>query len=146
MAPDFDHGTRGDSSSTLHLRIPPNPLLGKMVRNEILAYARSNGIDGVLGDFMFAIGEALSNAFAHAPKADAIDIFCELDDGQIFVRIKDSGPGMRETPTSVFPDPDSLIEGGRGIPIMRHCADVFAVKSMPGVGTEVVLARHIDRA
>jgi serine/threonine-protein kinase RsbW len=139
----FDHREESDSPPTLRLRIPPDPLLGRMVRLEILNYARRNAIEADLGDFIFAIGEALANAFAHATKTHTIDIDCSLDNDKLFVTVKDYGPGMRGTPTSEFPEPDALTERGRGIPIMGHCSDLLSVNSTPGMGTEVVLARHV---
>lgn len=143
MTQGFDPQAKGDSSRSLRLRIPPNPLLGRMVRREILAFARRHCVDRQLGDFMFAIGEALANAFAHARRSQTIDVHCRLNDEQLLVTITDGGPGMNDRLASDFPDPHALTERGRGIPIMRSCADLIAVNSMPGVGTEVVLARYV---
>ncbi len=32
-----------------------------------------------------------------------------------------------------------MAEGGRGIPIMQRCTDMFAIRPLPGGGTGVVL-------
>lgn len=143
MAIDFDHPT-SDPTPGMQLQIPPNPLLGKMVRNEILAYARDHAVESRLGDFMFAVGEALANAFSHASMSETIKIRCWLSEQKLFVVITDRGPGIRAAPKVDFPDPETLTERGRGMPIMRHCADLFSVDTLPRRGTKIVLMRDLS--
>jgi anti-sigma regulatory factor (Ser/Thr protein kinase) len=54
----------------------------------------------------------------------------------------DSGAGFStEGPEAELPD--ALSERGRGLPIMRSCTDIFAVHSVPGKGTAVILGRYL---
>jgi anti-sigma regulatory factor (Ser/Thr protein kinase) len=41
--------------------------------------------------------------------------------------------------------PGADAERGRGLPIMRRCSDIFAIRSEPGRGTAVVLGRYLQR-
>ena len=39
----------------------------------------------------------------------------------------------------IAPLPEPMAEGGRGIPIMQRCTDMFSMRALPGGGTGVVL-------
>lgn len=145
MTESFDDDvTESEGGNALSLCVPPNPRYAKSVRDEILAYADSFGIGLLeLEDFMFAVGEALANAIEHSGTGGSIDVRCRVSGGKIVTTIVDSGRGFDSRHTPMTP-PDELSERGRGISIMRRCAEIFAVRSVPGEGTAVVLGHYLD--
>ncbi len=127
----------------LRLRIPPNPRLAKKVRDAISAHAQAHRVEGEqLSELLFAVGEALANAIEYAGRGHVIDVRCAIDDDKIIATILDAGPGFARPVGESVPLPDLLAERGRGIPIMQLCTDIFAVHSVPGRGTVVVLGRY----
>jgi anti-sigma regulatory factor (Ser/Thr protein kinase) len=131
---------------TLKVRIPPNPRFSRNVRQEVLSFAGEFEISrDELDDFIFAVGEALANAIEHSHSADVIEVRCQIQHDKILATILDSGAGFCIEPIPHVPLPDALSERGRGLPIMRHCSDIFAVHSVPGRGTAVVIGRYLRR-
>jgi anti-sigma regulatory factor (Ser/Thr protein kinase) len=133
----------------LRLSVPPNPRIGVYVRREVLGFAQNHGISGDnVIDFVAAIGEALANAIEHARTEDPIEITAWLlGEDRLFASVADNGIGFspaERTVSSVLPEP--YAERGRGLPIMRECADVFSVRSAPGQGTRVTLGCYVNRA
>ncbi|MDQ2991877.1 MAG: ATP-binding protein [Candidatus Eremiobacteraeota bacterium] len=143
LGTDFTEDASSEDASILRLRIPPNPRFGKVVRDAVIAHAERFGVvPGSLADFLFAIGEGLANAVEHSSTSDAIDVRCRVDHEKIVVTIVDSGCGFSATPGDDIL-PAGLVERGRGLPIMRRCSDIFAVHSVPGRGTAIVIGRYI---
>lgn len=131
---------------TLEVRIPPQARFGREVRREVLAFAcRFKMGREDLEEFIFAVGEALANAIEHSRSSDVIEVRCSVEDDKILATIVDSGGGFRSDPVAGANLPDALSERGRGLPIMRRCSDIFAVHSVPGRGTAVVLGRYLGR-
>jgi anti-sigma regulatory factor (Ser/Thr protein kinase) len=139
--PRKDTGPR--LSTTLKLRIPPDPRHARTVRDAIIGFAALQGVsDGDLESLLFAIGEALANAIEHANAKAEIDVTCRIDDDQIVAQVIDFGNGTLRLPRAPVPLPEGLVERGRGIPIMQRCTDIFSVESLPGEGTAVTLGRY----
>ena len=127
----------------LHLRIPPHARFSRIVRQEVSAFANQFEIDrDDLVEFMFALGEALANAVEHACSTRPIEVRCEIEPDKILATILDGGAGFRSNPMARANLPHELAERGRGLPIMRCFTDIFAVHSVPGRGTSVVLGRY----
>jgi anti-sigma regulatory factor (Ser/Thr protein kinase) len=128
---------------TLKIRIPPNARFGRDVRRQVLAFARQFGVSlQELEEFIFAIGEALANAIEHSQSNGLIEVRCQVEDDKIMATILDSGAGFKSDPVRSGKLPDVMFERGRGLPIMRRCTDIFALHSVPGRGTAVVLGRY----
>lgn len=131
---------------SLRVRIPPNARFSRSVRHQVLSFAGDHEIDDQeLEDFIFAVGEALANAIEHSRTSDVIEVNCQIEDDKILATIVDSGAGFSPDPVPNVSLPDALTEHGRGLPIMRRCTDIFAVHSVPGRGTAVVLGRYLRR-
>lgn len=143
LGTEFTEDASGGDAGVLRLRIPPNPRFGKAVRNDVLAHVARFGVQpAVLEDFLFAVGEGLANAVEHSGTGDVIDVRCKVDSEKIVVTIVDSGRGFARKPGDETL-PEGFAERGRGIPIMRSCSDIFAVHSIPGRGTAIVIGRYI---
>jgi anti-sigma regulatory factor (Ser/Thr protein kinase) len=131
---------------TLRLRIPPNARFGRLVRRQVLAFASQFRISHVdLEEFIFAIGEALANAIEHSHSNDVIEVRCHIEDDKILATIVDSGTGFTSDPIESAKLPEIMEERGRGLPIMRCCSDIFALHSVPGHGTAVVVGRYLRK-
>ncbi|HKU67897.1 MAG TPA: ATP-binding protein [Candidatus Baltobacteraceae bacterium] len=140
----YDSAVPGGRS--LRVRIPPNARFSRNVRHQVLSFAGNHEIsDRELEEFIFAVGEALANAIEHSRTSDVIEVHCQIEDDKIVATILDSGAGFPTDPVPNVSLPDPLTERGRGLPIMRRCTDIFAVHSVPGRGTAVVLGRYLRR-
>lgn len=140
--PDLENGViaRGQ---TLKMRIPPNARFGGSVRAQVLSFAGRFEIGREeLQDFIFAVGEAFANAIEHSHSSDVIEVRCQVEDDKILATVVDSGAGFLSDAIPSATLPDIYAERGRGLPIMRRCTDIFAVHSVPGRGTAVVLGRY----
>lgn len=132
---------------SLKVRIPPNARYGKSVRDEIITFANSYRVSRAdLDEFIFAIGEALANAIEHSGSDDVIEVRCQIEGDKIIATVIDSGKGFETQAVPKNPLPDEFSERGRGLPIMQRCTDIFAVRSVPGKGTAVVLGRYLRPA
>jgi stage II sporulation protein AB (anti-sigma F factor) len=133
----------------LRLRVPPDPQLGRYVREQIVAFASALEIsENDLGDFLAALGEALANAIEHSGATEPIEVSVWLVGGdQLIATVVDRGVGFSPTESAVLEPhlPDAFSERGRGLPIMRTCSDIFSVRSAPGRGTAVTLGRYVRR-
>ncbi len=131
---------------TLKVCIPPKARFGRSVRQEVLSFANKFEISqSELDEFIFAVGEALANAIEHSHSASLIEVRCEIEHDKIVATIMDSGNGFTADPVPNVSLPSDYSERGRGLPIMRRCTDIFAVHSVPGRGTAVVLGRYLRR-
>ncbi len=135
-----------DKVRTLKVRIPPSARLSRSVRQEVLSFAGKFELSrSELEDFIFAVGEALANAIEHSRSSGVIEVKCQVEDDKILATILDSGTGFEADPIPNVTLPGVHQERGRGLPIMRRCTDIFAVHSVPGRGTAVVLGRYLRR-
>ena len=128
------------------MRVPPNARFSSRVRHEVMSFAdRFELTQRELEDFIFAVGEALANAIEHSHSTDVIEVRCRIQDDKILATIVDTGSGFSPGAAPKVTLPDRLSERGRGLPIMRRCSDIFAVHSVPGRGTAVVLGRYLRK-
>ena len=138
----------GGPGAQLRLCVPPDAKLGGYVRQEVIAFTEAQGIDDdEVTDFVSAVGEALANAIEHAHTSEPIEVSAWVLDNRLFASVSDRGVGFTPTERTVSPTlPDTNAERGRGLPIMRRCADMFSVRSAPGEGTRVTLGCYVHRA
>ncbi len=130
------------TDAVLDLRIPPQPSLGRLVREGVTDFARANGVsEDDLSHFLTALGEAVANAIEHAGAEEPIQVHCRISDDRIVAEVRDTGVGFEPGGKLGLPEPTS--ERGRGLPIMQRCSDIFAVQSQPGRGTSVLVGRYL---
>ena len=126
--------------------IPRDPRSAGLVRDGVCAFARGRGIcEDDVSALVTALGEALANAIEHSRADGPIEIHCEVGIDQIVATVRDGGVGFEgDHPAAVDLElPGSDAERGRGLPIMRRLTDTFAIHSVPGGGTSVVLGRFV---
>jgi anti-sigma regulatory factor (Ser/Thr protein kinase) len=137
------------ASAQLRLSVPPDPKLSGYVRKELIAFAETQGIQTPdIADFVSAIGEALANAIEHAHTRKPIEVSAWLlGEDRLFASVRDRGVGFAPSiPARSLALPDAYSERGRGLPIMRRCADLFSIRSAPGEGTRITLGCYVHRA
>ena len=123
----------------LDASFPARPSQLPAIRRAVGDAARRFGADEtVLVQITLAVSEAATNAMVHAyrdrPPADAreVQVFVAGSaGGGLDIHVRDHGVGP--TPR---PDSPGL---GFGLSLMAHESDDFAIRAMPGGGTEVWL-------
>lgn len=132
--------------AVLDFRVPPRPHLSRVAREGVADFARAHGVgEDDLAHFLTALGEAIANAIEHSHAERAIEIEVRVGVDRILATVQDSGIGF-DTKLVLDPIlPEPTAERGRGLPIMRRCSDIFAIKSQPGAGTAVILGRYYRR-
>lgn len=139
------YSTTGDDAGSDHilrLCIPPDARFVHNVRDSLTEFAALHRVAAHdLEMLLFAVGEALANAVEHAGSTHDIEVQCRIDDREIVAIVIDDGCGMDRliVGSSILPLPEPMSEGGRGIPIMQRCTDIFSIRPLPGGGTGVVL-------
>lgn len=119
----------------LHRTVPAKPEAVPILREELVHYARSAGIEDAHG-LALAVSETVTNAIVHAyGGAEApgeIVVEATAENGRVQLVISDRGSGM--APRSETPGL------GLGLPLVAHFSDHFEIREAPGGGTTVVMA------
>jgi len=135
-------------------------LLSVPVMRQVLGDTlRGIGVDeDSIADILLAATEACSNVVLHAgPSVRAYTVALTVDGTACRVEVTDVGRGLRarladaSRAASALSGPaqgspahlSALAESGRGIAIMRACMDAVSLRSAPGRGTRVVLAKRV---
>ena len=132
--------------TTLQLRIPPKPQFARLVRERLIEFAQSRGVEfEEIEEFLTGVSEALANAILHGGSEEPVDVELRMESpSKLVVTITDHGRGFDATKLQADLPPVGS-ENGRGIVLMRRFADIFALHSRPGGGTEVVLGHYLRR-
>ncbi|HMD02047.1 MAG TPA: ATP-binding protein [Candidatus Baltobacteraceae bacterium] len=132
--------------AVLDFRILPQPQLCRAVREGISDFARAHNVsEDDLGVFLSALGEALANAIEHARATAPIEISCRVSGDRITATVQDGGVGFEANGEPNTDLPETSAERGRGFAIMRRCSDIFAVRTVPGEGTAVLVGRYLRK-
>jgi stage II sporulation protein AB (anti-sigma F factor) len=129
--------------SVLHLDIPPLPRFAAAARHAFSNFAGSNHLTARdVESLLFALGEAIANAIAHARTDEAIEIHVRIEGDSVVASVCDRGCGFVTPETGLAALPSVTSETGRGFAIMERCTDFLEVRSNPGTGTVVTLGRY----
>jgi stage II sporulation protein AB (anti-sigma F factor) len=132
--------------NALQLDIPPLPRFAATARH---AFSRFAGLHHLterdVESLLFALGEAISNAIAHARTMEPIEIFVRIEGDSIVASVCDRGCGFATPAADLVALPSVTSEDGRGFAIMQRCTDFLEVRSNPGSGTVVTLGRYRRR-
>lgn len=144
-------GNDGTSDHVFRLCVPPLASNAGTVRHALMDFGERHGVErSDMETLLLAVGEALANAVAHSDATSDIEVQCRVDDREVVATVIDGGRGVRRplADDPIMPLPEPLAEGGRGIPIMQRCTDMFAIRPLPGGGTGVVLGvlRHFRKS
>jgi serine/threonine-protein kinase RsbW len=129
----------------LEIESDPNNLI--TVEEFINYFAKDLGLDDdKLSALLLAVTEATTNAIIHANKSDRaklVQITARVVNGQLYVVIKDEGPGFQPEEVPDPTDPENLLkDSGRGLYLMRVYMDDLRYNITPE-GTETILVLNI---
>lgn len=107
-------------------RVPASPHAAAFARQRVAEVVRSLPFSLTdAADIIIAVGEAITNAIRHGCACDcamSIVVKCVAGPSRLAVDITDPGAGF--DPTSIpRPSPQSIVDGGMGIYIMRELMD-----------------------
>ncbi len=99
-----------------------------------------------LSDIKTAVSEAVTNCTVHAYRdtTGIVTVECEICDGELHIKISDSGSGISDIEKAVQPFYTSLPSderSGMGFTIMQTFMDDFKVESVRGEGTVVYMTK-----
>ena len=125
------------------MTIPPLPRFAATARRAFSKFAGFHDVRSCdAQNLLFAVGEAIANAIAHAQTDESIELHARADRHAVVVRISDRGRGFAVPDDRGARLPYALAENGRGFAIMQRCTDFLDVQSDPGAGTVVTLGRR----
>jgi serine/threonine-protein kinase RsbW len=106
-----------------------------LVRQALSGLGETIGLDAIeLNDMSTAVSEACNNVVMHAYDGDEGPMEVEVyaaDEPEVIVR--DSGGGIHPRPK----EPDELVVGGIGLPVIKALSDSVEFRDLDGHGTEV---------
>ncbi len=129
----------------LEIESDPNNLI--TVEEFINYFSKDLGLDDdKLSALLLAITEATTNAIIHANRSDKnkmVQITAKVEDGKLYVIVKDEGPGFQPEEVPDPTDPENLLkDSGRGLYLMRVYMDDLRYNITPN-GTETILVLNI---
>jgi len=143
-----------ETAKSVLLEIPSTFEMLKVVDFLSEQFARIAGLDEdgahCLG---IAVREAVVNAMKHGNRNDVrkrtrveFAAWVDLPQPRVVVRVRDEGSGFDMTGVRDPLAPENISEtSGRGIFLMRALMDDVQVHHLPAGGTEIVLAKTINR-
>jgi stage II sporulation protein AB (anti-sigma F factor) len=101
-----------------------------------------------LTELKTAVSEAVTNAIIHGygEEEGEVRVSCCIYQGMVEVVIEDDGSGIEdieEARQPLFTSRPELERSGMGITIMENFVDEFAIESIPGQGTRIVMRKQI---
>lgn len=130
-----------------HFSLPASPEAVPVARGRVDDVLRSLPMSSRdTEDVRSAVGEALTNAVRHGCGCDpgkSVSVRCVAGLRRVSIEVADPGRGF--DPSAVPPpSPETLVEGGMGIHMMRSLMDEVAFDF--GQGTTVRMVKHISEA
>ncbi|MBQ3053522.1 MAG: anti-sigma F factor [Clostridia bacterium] len=102
-----------------------------------------------LAEIKTAVSEAVTNVIIHGYQGGEgiIYIECEIKEKNLIVKISDKGAGIENVQLARTPLYTSNPDGersGMGFTVMETFMDELEVKSLPGVGTTIIMKKQIS--
>ena len=130
----------------LTMAVPGKPEYVGTVRMAVAHVASSIGFDiEAIDDIKVAVSEACTNIICHAHGGGAFmyDVIIDLEESRkITVTVKDTGVGFGME-DYVEPVPGESSGSGLGIFIIRALMDEVDIQSIPGKGTNILMAKYL---
>ena len=99
--------------------------------------------DTGIEEILLALTEACSNVIQHAGEHEEYQIDVVIDDSVCRISVIDSGTGFDES--APVPSPRSMLDGGRGLILMRALVDRLAFVQDPDGRHRVTLEKDLTR-
>lgn len=130
----------------LEIESDPNNLI--TVEEFINYFSKDLGLDDdKLSALLLSVTEATTNAMLHGNKGDKsklVRIEAKVNDGKLYITVKDEGIGFQPEEVPDPTDPENLLkDSGRGLYLMRVYMDDLKYRITPE-GTETILVLNIS--
>jgi serine/threonine-protein kinase RsbW len=100
------------------------------------------GVDrGVVEEVSLALSEACANVVLHAGAGQDYQVEVDIDDRRCRISVHDTGQGF--DPEAVAAAEGSVLEGGRGLALMRALVDTLQFRHEPGGGHRVTFEKAL---
>ncbi len=102
-----------------------------------------------INEIKTAVSEGVTNSIIHGyENGDGIIyIECEIKDKEVKIIIADKGKGIEDIKQAMTPlfttNPDGE-RSGMGFTVMESFMDKIEVKSLPGIGTRIVMTKNLE--
>ena len=126
------------------VRLPTDAKSVPLVRGLMRQALSSLGVaDTGIEEIALALTEACSNVIQHAGEHEEYQVDVVIDDFVCRISVIDQGTGFDQTATA--PSPRSLLDGGRGLVLMRALVDRLAFVQDSDGRHRVTLEKDLTR-
>ena len=136
--------------NTMYLKVPALSKNEAFVRNTVAAFCVDlNPTVDQIDDIKTAVSEAVTNSVVHAYENEVgdVEVFVEIIDSTVHIRITDFGKGIRDiqkATTHYFSTDDSGERAGIGFTVMQSFMDEMEVKNKQnGRGVTIILWKNL---
>jgi serine/threonine-protein kinase RsbW len=102
--------------------------------------------DSIKDRLILAVNEAVTNSLIHGNRNDpskTIALIFKMNDRCVEIEVEDQGEGFIPRPLKLEESAKSLTTSGRGIPLMKACADEVKFQRISPQGMKVRLIKKI---
>ena len=134
----------------MKLEFPAKSSCEAFARVAVAAFvARCDPSLAEINEIKTAVSEGVTNSIIHGyeGKDGVIYIECEICDNSVRIIIADKGKGIEDVEQAMTPlfttNPDGE-RSGMGFTVMETFMDKVEVKSLPGVGTRIIMTKTLQ--
>ncbi len=136
----------------MKLQFPAKSSCESFARVAVAAFiARIDPTLAEINEIKTAVSEGVTNSIIHGYENEdgIVYIECELKDNLVKITIADKGKGIDNVEQAMMPlfttNPDGE-RSGMGFTVMETFMDMVEVKSLPGVGTRIIMTKTLQAA
>ncbi|MBR6523907.1 MAG: anti-sigma F factor [Clostridia bacterium] len=137
---------------TMKLQFPAKSSCESFARVTVAAFvSRIDPTLAEINEIKTAVSEGVTNSIIHGYENEEgiIYIECEIKGRAVKIIIADKGKGIEDIEQAMTPlfttNPDGE-RSGMGFTVMETFMDKVEVKSLPGVGTRIIMTKTLDAA
>lgn len=136
----------------MKLEFPAKSSCEAFARVAVAAFiARTDPTLAEINEIKTAVSEGVTNSIIHGYENEegVIYIECEIINNEIKIVIADKGKGITDIEQAMTPlfttNPDGE-RSGMGFTVMETFMDKVEVKSLPGIGTRIIMTKKLETA
>lgn len=136
----------------MKLEFPAKSSCESFARVAVAAFvARTDPTLAEINEIKTAVSEGVTNSIIHGYENEdgVIYIECEISGNEIKIVIADNGKGITDIEQAMMPlyttNPDGE-RSGMGFTVMETFMDKVEVKSLPGIGTRIIMTKTLEPA
>ena len=139
-------------NDVMKLQFPAKSSCESFARVAVSAFvSRCDPTLSEINEIKTAVSEGVTNSIIHGYENDEgiIYIECEIKGSLVKITIADKGKGIENVEQAMTPlfttNPDGE-RSGMGFTVMETFMDKVEVKSLPGVGTRIIMTKTLESA